>query len=176
MFLEGFVVFFSILQLNKSLDDGTFERISRRFLWCWLLLLFYPHWRFFVSRLLFYATGTLPWLLSPVKTSTSLSSTLATFACLLLPGFSVTSLSHFTTSFSVLSERFFTHRRFLPCTFSPHIGGFVVQMWAGASHPGFFSMPALIKLSPPVSAWPWSSDFWVTRVFVANSALVSHEV
>ena len=65
-----------------------------------------PHWRFFVSGLLFYANGTPPWLLKPVKNfpSSELSSTLTTLGCLLLPGFSVTSLSHFIVSAMVLSE------------------------------------------------------------------------
>ena len=43
----------SLGKLSKTPSDGTLlERTSRRFLWCWLLLLlFLTHWRFFISLL-----------------------------------------------------------------------------------------------------------------------------
>ena len=66
---------------------------------------------FYISGLLFLATGTPPCLLRSVKASTSLSSTLATFGCFT---FARLFRHSFTASATVLSGRFFTHRCFLP--------------------------------------------------------------
>ena len=74
----------------------------------------------FISRLLFHVTGAPPWLLRPVKVSTSTDSAPTTFDCV---------------SFSFCRERygftwaFFTHRRFL----------------SYAPSPTFLTQPAFIK-------------------------------
>ena len=72
---------------------------------------------FYISGLLFLATGAPPWLLRPVKASTSTE---------LYPGYF--RLLYFCQAFSSQFYRerygfewaFFTHRRFLPCFPSPH--------------------------------------------------------
>ena len=70
---------------------------------------------FYVSELLFYATGTPPWLLRPVKASTSSE---------LYPGYF--RLLYFCQAFHFyrkpygFEREFFTHRRFLLYTSSPH--------------------------------------------------------
>ena len=63
---------------TKTLSDGTLlGRTSRRLFWCWLLFLIHCCFCdvgcccFYVSGLLFHATGTPPWLLGPVKASIS---------------------------------------------------------------------------------------------------------
>ena len=89
----------------------------------------------------------------PSRPPPALSSTLNTFDCLLLPGFFATSLSHFTVSATVLSGHFLSPRVFY-FTILPHFGTFMTQMIVGTPHPGSSSMPALIELSFPASAWP----------------------
>ena len=78
-----------------------------------------PHWSFSISRLLS-VPRTLQTSFSGLWGSTSnLSSTLDTFGCLLLPGFSIPSFSHFyRKSFcfvSVYPKVFFTSHTFSPC-------------------------------------------------------------
>ena len=85
----------SLGKLSKTPSDGTLlERTSRRFLWCWLLLLlFFLTEAFYVFGLLFFATGTPTRLLTPWKPPQALNSTLATFGCLTFcQAFSVTVL------------------------------------------------------------------------------------
>ena len=87
-------------------------RISRRFSWCWLLLLFYPHWTFFLFRAIFprqrhstlaaqvhdglHQLWVLPWLLLAVLRFARLSVT----------------FYHKRYGFE---RALFNHRRFLPC-------------------------------------------------------------
>ena len=63
----------------------------------------FHNWRFFVLGLLFYATSTPPWLLRTLKTSTGSELYPGYFQFLLLPGSSITSLSHFIASATVFS-------------------------------------------------------------------------
>ena len=64
------------------------------------------------------------WLLRLVKASASSEASWLLSIALLLPGFSVTSLSHFTASTTVLNRSFLPTGVFLPCTPSPHFGTF----------------------------------------------------
>ena len=90
-------------------------------MWCCFLLLFYLTGGFYVSELLFLATSTPPWFLRPIKASTSSE---------LYPGYF--RLLYFCQAFPSQLYRecygferaFFTHRRFLPWTPSPHFGMF----------------------------------------------------
>ena len=106
---------------------------------------------FYISGLLFLATGTPPWLLRPVKASTSSE---------LYPGYF--QLLYFCQAFPSQFYRghysfeweFFIHRRFLPYAPSPtFLARFVTQVRAGTPHPGSSSVPALTKLSLPADAW-----------------------
>lgn len=72
-FLEDFVVFFSTrpyktLKLRKNLQDD----------FGMLAVVVFPHQKFLISRLFFYASSTSPWVVMPVKVST---------ICDLYPGF-----------------------------------------------------------------------------------------
>ena len=77
----------------------------------------WSHQKFFTFRLHFYDTDILPWRLIPWRSPPVLSSALNTFECLLLLGFSIDRLCHFTPSATVLSRRF---------TSFPHFGIFIV--------------------------------------------------
>ena len=111
--------FTSIGKLTKTPSDGTLlERTSKRFLWCWLLLLFFPNWRFLRFRATFpchrhstpasqahkglHRLWALPWLLS-----------VAFLFARLFP----TQLYRERYGFE---WAFFTHRRFLPYAPSQH--------------------------------------------------------
>ena len=88
-----------------------------------LVVVIFPHWRFFTSELLFYATNTQPWFLRPIKVSTSSKLYSDCFQLHTFASFSVSCLSHFTASATILM--FFTHKRFIPRTPSPHFGAFL---------------------------------------------------
>ena len=117
-----------------------------------VVVVFYLTGDFYISRLLFLATGTSPQLLRPREGSTLvLSSTLATFSCFT---FARLFRHSFTASATVLSGRFLPasvfyltllHRNFW------HV--FVTQMRAGTPHPGSFFVPALTELFLPADAW-----------------------
>ena len=101
--------------------------------------------RFYVSGILFLVTGTPPWLLRPVKASTSLE---------LHPGYF--RLLYFCQAFPSQFYRkrygfewaFFTHRRFFILrSFPTFLARFVTQMQAGTLDPGSFSVPALTELT-----------------------------
>ena len=86
------------------------------------------------------------------------------------PSSSQSDLWHFHFNFSILFiltagatvlKAFFTHRHFLHYTPS-----FVTQMRAGTPHPGSYSVPALIELSLPADAWPWTTDVWIIRPLI----------
>ena len=88
---------------------------------CWLLLFFYTG-GFYISGILFLATGTPPWLLRPVKASTSSE---------LYPGYF--RLLYFCQVFSSQFYRkrygfewaFFIRKRFLPYAPFSHFGTFL---------------------------------------------------
>ena len=134
----------SLGKLSKTPSDGTLlERTSRRFLWCWLLLLlFFLTGGFYVFGLLFFATGTPTRLLSPWKPPRALSSTLATFGCLTFcQAFSVTVLPRALRFWVGI---FLPTGFFLPYAPSPKfLEQFVTQIQAGTPHPGSSSVPAL---------------------------------
>ena len=117
-----------------------------------VVVVFYLTGGFYISRLLFLATGTSPQLLRPREgPPLVLSSTLATFSCFTFARL----LRHsFTASATVLSGRFLPasvfyltllHRNFW------HV--FVTQMRAGTPHPGSFFVPALTEMFLPADAW-----------------------
>ena len=138
-------------------------RASRRFLWCWLLLLLFLTGGFYVSGLLFLATGTPPWLLRPVKASTSSE---------LYPGYF--RLLYFCQAFpSQFYRERYSFERYLPAgvfyltllhRLFWHI--FVTQMRAGTPHSGSSSVPALTELSLPADAWTWTTHIVVTRLLI----------
>ena len=106
---------------------------------------------FYVSELLFLATGTPPCLLRPVKASTS-SELYPGYFWLLY--FCQAFSSHFYREHYGFEWAFFTHRRFLPYAPSPtFLAHFVTQVRAGAPHPGSSSVSALTELSLPADAW-----------------------
>ena len=90
-------------------------RASRRFLWCWLLLLLFLTGGFYVSGLLFLATGTPPWLLRPVKASTN-SELYSDYFRLLY--FCQVFSSHFYRAHYSFEWAFFTRRCFFTLQFS----------------------------------------------------------
>lgn len=96
------------------------------------------------------------------RPSPALNSTLATFGYLLLPGFSVASLSHFTTSATILCVYFISIGVFAIHSF-PHYDAFVTQMRAGTPHPWSSSILAVIEL--PLLA---STYFETTNVLVTT--------
>ena len=77
------------------------ENFQEVFVMLVVVVVFYVNWAFYVSGLLFHATGTTPWLLRPVKASTS--STLATFGWFT---FARLFRHSFTTSATVLNGHF----------------------------------------------------------------------
>ena len=82
-----------------------------------LIVVVLPHIRFFISRLFFYATGTLPWLLRPLKVSTSSDlypGYFLTFTRLIFTFayFFVYNLSQFTASLTLLRGLFLPARVF----------------------------------------------------------------
>ena len=133
-------------------------RTSRRFLWCWWwLLLFLPHWRFFIS---------LPFDVIPHL----FVSYHRVFTPILYfqPRSSQSDLWHFHFNFSRLfyckcyhfEWVFFTHWRFLLYTPS-----FVTQIEQKHS----IQDPPLCLLSqscPPADAWTWTIDVWIIRPLI----------
>ena len=106
---------------------------------------------FYVSLLLFRATGTPPWLLRSVRASTSSE---------LYPGYF--RLLYFCQAFPSQFYRegydfewaFFTHRCFFTLrSFPTFLARFVAPMRAGTPHPGSSTVPALRDLSLPAEAW-----------------------
>ena len=102
---------------------------------CYCCCCCFPHWRILHFRATFLATGTPPWLLRPVKASTSSE---------LYPGYF--RLLYFCQAFPSQFYRecygfewaFFTHRHFLPYAPSPiFLAHFVTQLRAGCGqeHP-----------------------------------------
>ena len=124
------------------------ENLQEVFVMLVVVAVFYLTGGFYVSGLLFLATGTPPWLLMPVK---------ATSSSELYPGYF--RFLYFLLGFYCerygLEWAFFTHRRFfLSCTLSHifwHV--FVTQMRAGTPHLGSSFVPALTELSLPADAW-----------------------
>ena len=156
--IDTLVIYFSIpfyllrRLLNKTPSDGTLlERTSRRFLWCWLVLLFFLTVDFHVSGLLFLVTGTPPWLLRPMKASTS--SELYPGYYRFLYFFQVFSSHIYHESYS-FEWAFFNHRRFFTLhSFPLFLGRFGTQMPSGIPHPGSSSVSALTELFLPADAW-----------------------
>ena len=110
------------------------ENLQEVFVMLVVVVVFYLTGAFYVSGLLFLATGTPPWLLRPVKASTS-SELYPGYFWLLY--FCQVFSSHFYRERYGFEWAFFTHRRFLPYAPSPtfwHV--FVTQMRAGTPHPG----------------------------------------
>ena len=106
---------------------------------------------FYVSGQLFHPTGTPPWLLRPVKTSTSSE---------LYPGF----FGCFTFTFSFLPRAlrfwagiFYPQTFFTLHSFPTFLTRFVTQVRAGTPHPGSSSVPAITELSLPAEAWSSST-------------------
>ena len=134
-------------KLKKTPSDGTLlERTSGRCFLCWLLLLFYLHWKF----LLFWATFP-PWLLRPVKVSTSFEIYPDYFRLLY---FCQIFSSQFYRQRYGFQWAFFIRRRFYFTLLHQHFWhAFVTQMRAGSPYPGSFSVPALTELSLPADAW-----------------------
>ena len=124
---------------------------------CYFILTFY------VSELLFLATGTPSWLLRPVRAS--ISSELYPGYLRLLYFFQAFPSQFYRENYGF--ERFFTHRRFFPCTPSPHfLTRCVTPMRAWTPHPGSSSVSALTELSPPADVWPWTTHIVVTRPLI----------
>ena len=130
-----------------------------------VVVVVFPHWRFFIFRLLFVAISTPHWLHRPVKASTSSELYLDYFwyficfcqaflslVCLILPW-----VLWFWVSV-------FDPQAFLSRTPFPHLGAFVTEMKAGTPHPGFCSMSALIKLFLLTSACSWTTHIPVTKL------------
>ena len=74
----------------------------------------FPRWKFFISGIFFCTTNTPLWF------PPAMCPTLTTCSYLLLPGFSVTILTHFTAQATVLS-RIFTARGAFYLPLLPHI-------------------------------------------------------
>ena len=134
-------------------------RTSRRFLWFWLLLLFYFIGGF-SSFIAFRRHSSFFREPSPgFSTHFILSAQLIAewFAELLfqLSGLFRHSL---TASATVLIGRFLPPDSFYFALISHILARFVTQMLAGAPHPGSSSVPALTKLSFPADAWSWTTD------------------
>ena len=128
-------------KLNKT--PYLLGRTSRRILWCWLLL-FCLTGGFYVSELLFHATGTPHWLLRPVKASTSSELyTLATFGCF-----------PFARFWEVV---FYPQAVFTLHPFPTFWHVFVTQMRTGTPHLGSYSVPVLTELSILADAWSWTT-------------------
>ena len=146
------------LYAQQKSQDGTFERTSRTFLWCCLLLLFYPHWRF----LCFQATF-------PCHRHTTLVS--QTRKCLLqlwaLPWLVSIALfcqdfpSHFIASAAFLRGYFLSTGAFYLALLQYFFLHFVTRMRAGAPHLEPSSLSSLKELSRSVSAWSWTTDVWI---------------
>ena len=116
---------------------------------------------FYISGLLFLATGTPPWLLSRWRPPLALSSTLVTFSCF---KFARPFRHSFTASATVLSGCFLPADVFYLMLLHRHFWhGFVTQLWAGTPHPGSSSVSALTDLSFPADAWTWTTHIVVTR-------------
>ena len=124
---------FLFMWLNKTPSDSTLlGKTFRRFLWCWLLCLFFLTGSFKVSGLLFLATGTPPRLLRPVKISTSSELYPGYFWLLyFLPGFFVTFLSR-ALRFWVA---FFTHKHFFSLNSFPTFLDTFLWLRCGWEHP-----------------------------------------
>ena len=137
-------------------------RASRRFLWCWLLLLLFLTGGFYVSGLLFLATGTPPWLLRPVKASTSSELYPGYFRllyfCQAFPSQFYRERYGFEWAFFTVFYLTLLHRHFW------HV--LVTQIRAGTPHPGSSSVPALTELSLPADAWTWTTHIVVTRPLI----------
>ena len=121
--IDGLVIFrlpFNVpRRLNKTPSDGTLlGRTSRKFLWCWLLLLLFSSLEVFTFLGYFSLPPTLhrgfsgPWRPPP-----ALSSTLATFSCFT---FARLFRHSFTASATVLSGHFLPIGVFY-LTLLPHI-------------------------------------------------------
>ena len=122
-----------------------------------------PHWSFSISRLLS-VPRTLQTSFSGLWGSTSnLSSTLDTFGCLLLPGFSIPSFSHFyRKSFclvSVYPKVFFTSHTFSPCWHICNSDDSKVKL----SMKFLYAWYHRLSFSLPVGTWFWTSDVIVAR-------------
>ena len=149
------------------------ERLGR-FLWCWLLLLFFPHWRFLRFRATF----------SCHRHSTLASQTREGLHQLwaLRWLISVTLLSarlfrhRFTASATVLSGHFFTYWRFLPYASHRHFAT-VCDSDAGRNTPSRILLCAFPHRVVPCG---WRMDlnysYCSYKTIDLSIAPVSHEV
>ena len=126
-----------------------FEKILRRFFWCWLVVVVVvsPQRGFLISGVLFHATGTSPWRLRPIPPQ-ALSSTSTTMLAFTMsspqPSFS-------SNSFRLLICHVFLSRalrvlryRFLP----PSV---------------FYVFTLLMCLSLPTNTWIRTSNVLITN-------------
>ena len=99
----------------------------------------------------------------PWRSPPALSSILAAFGCFT---FARLFRQSFSASATVLSGRVLPTGLFY-LAFLPHVlARFMTQMWAGTSHPGSSSVPALTKLSFLADAWSWTVSIVDTRPLV----------
>ena len=126
---------------------------------------FYLTGGFYISGILFLATGTPAQLLRPREgPPLALRFTPATFGCFTF----VKLFRHsFTASAMVLGGRFLPADVFYLMLLHRHFWHvFVTQMRAGKPLLGFTPVPALIELSLPADAWTLTSHIVVTRPLI----------
>ena len=145
---------------NKTPSDGTLlGRTSRRFWWCWLLLLFFLTGGFYVFRAIFlchrhsapasqaregfHRPWALPWLLS---------------VALLFPRLFRHS---FTASATFLSGNFLSTAFFTLHSFTN-----IFETVCDSDDPGSSSVPTLTELSLPADGWTWTTHIVVTRPLI----------
>ena len=136
-------------------------------MWCWLSLLFYltGGFSFFIAfrRYPSFFRELSPSFYTHFILSAQLITEWFTTLSFNLSGLFRHSL---TTIATVLSRRFLPTDVFY-LALLPHIlGRFVIQMRAGAPHPGSSSVPAFTKLSLPADTWSWTTHIVDTRPLV----------
>ena len=146
-------------KLNKTPSDGTcWENLQEAFfdVGCYFILI----GRFYILPIFLHATSSPPWLLRALKAYTSFE---------LYPGyfwllyFCKAFPSHFYHERYSFERAFFTHRCFLPRTFSPHCGTFC-DSDAGRNTPSRTLLCACP--TPPVDARSWTTHIVDTRPLV----------
>ena len=142
IFLEDFIVNFSTLSNLRNISMITLFFITEGFS--------FPDY-FSMPHTLYTGFSDL-WRLR-----LCLTSALATFRCLLLPGCPVSILSHFTTNAMALSGLFFYPQASFTLHSFPHFGAFGIQMREGIPNSGSSYLPALIQLSLLASVWSWAT-------------------
>ena len=136
------------------------ENLQEVFVMLVVVAVFYLTGGFYVSGLLFLATGTPLWLLRPVKTS---SSSELYPGCFRLLYFCQAFSSQFYRERYGFEWAFFTHKHFLPCTPSPHFGTFC-NSDMGRSTPSRIRLcPCPTELSLPADASPRTTQIVDTR-------------